>query len=277
MRRRRFPRINTLISADLRASTRYEVGVIALLCALAGFNGNAWAFSFSVEPSRIELEVPAGKQRGKTVRVDNSKSDQPLHIKIYAQDVIFLPDGTSEFPASGSTSWSCTQWVTVVPQEVDIPAGKIREVRVSVTAPEEAKGGYYAMVFFESSPSYLEKGVGINFRIGAFTQVTIPNTQVYQAKLADLSMGAQRGLQLALFNEGNVLIRPKGRVKVLNARREKVAHVEFNPQRLGVLPKTARMFHTTMGNLAAGDYHLRAEIDYGSRYLLVGELDVHLE
>ena len=256
---------------------RRLAGAVLVLCALAGFNGNAWAFSFSVEPARIELEAPPGKQRGKTVRIDNSKSDQPLHIKIYAQDVIFLPDGTSEFPAMGSTSWSCTRWVTAVPEEVDIPAGKIREVRVSVAAPEGVKGGYYAMVFFESSPSYLEKGVGINFRIGALTQVTIPNTQVYQAKLADLSMGARRDLQLTLFNEGNVLVRPKGRVKVFNARREKIAQLEFNPQRLGVLPKTARMFHTTVGNLAAGDYHLRAEIDYGSRYLVVGELDAHIE
>lgn len=236
----------------------------------------AWGFNFSIEPSRIELTIPAGKQRGKTVRIDNSKSTQPLHVTLYVQDVVFLPDGTNEFLAPGSTAWSCAQWITVVPEEVDIPPGKSQEVRVSVSAPAEAQGGYYAMVFFESRPSYVEKGLGVNFRIGALTQVTIPRTEVYQAKLVQLAWPDPQHVQIEIFNEGNVLIRPKGRIKLLNAQQQRVAQVDFNPQRLGVLPKTARIFQVPIEEVAPGTYRLRAEIDYGAPYLLVGERTVHV-
>ncbi|PIQ84005.1 MAG: hypothetical protein COV75_04375 [Candidatus Omnitrophica bacterium CG11_big_fil_rev_8_21_14_0_20_63_9] len=230
----------------------------------------ALAFSFSVEPSRIELSIPAGKQRGKTVRINN-RSDKPIHIKAYVNDVIFLPDGTNDFPEPGSTAWSAAKWVKVIPSEFDIPAGGVQEARVSVQLPEGASGGYYAMVFFETLPTYTEKGLGVNFRIGALTQITVPKTEVYQAKIANLRVLSASSALVELFNDSNVLIRPSGRIKILDAREKRIAQVEFNPQRLGVLPKSVRQFSVELEPLPPGTYRLRAEIDYGTRYLLVGE------
>lgn len=228
------------------------------------------AFSFSVEPSRIELSIPPGKQRGKSVRINN-RSEKPIHIRTYTQDVIFLPDGTSDFPDPGSTAWSAAKWVKVVPAEFDLPPGGMQEARVTVQLPEQASGGYYAMVFFETLPSYAEKGLGINFRIGALTQVTVPDTEAYQAKLANLTVPSPSSAIVELFNEGNVLIRPKGKIKLLDAREKRVAQLEFNPQRLGVLPTSLRQFSVELPALPPGTYRLRAEIDYGTRYLLIGE------
>ena len=258
---------------------QFRWGASLLFVALACGSGPtvAEAFSFSIEPSRIELSIPAGKQRGKTVRIDNRKSEEPLHITVYAQDVVFLPDGTSEFAEPGSTTWSCARWVKVVPEEVDIPPGKSQEVRVSVAVPEGARGGYYAMVFFESRPSYVEKGLGINFRIGALTEVSIPKTEVYQAKLVQLAWPEPHEIQVEIYNEGNVLIRPKGTLKLFNAQKRKVAQLELNPQRLGILPKTARSFHVSVNSVEPGTYELRVEIDYGAPYLLVGERTIHVK
>ena len=251
-------------------SMRMRAACAAMVVGVFGVCESAHAFSFSVEPSRIELSVPAGKQRGKTVRV-SSRSDRPVHLKMYVQDVVFLPDGTSDFPAPGSTAWSCAKWITIIPDELDIPPGKTQEVRVSVAVPPETRGGSYAMVFFESGPSYTEKGLGVNFRIGALTQVTVPNTEVYQAKLADLSVDSSRDVRVELFNEGNALIRPNGQLKVFDARNKKVWQQAFNIDRLGVLPKSPRSFHTTLGPLPKGSYRLKVEIDYGAKYLLGGE------
>lgn len=236
----------------------------------------AVAFSFSVNPTRIELAVPAGKQRGKAVRLDNTRSDTSVHIKVYVQDVLFLPDGTGNFPAPGTTDWSCASWIQVVPQELDIPPGQSQQVRLSVAVPSGTLGGHYAMVFFESSPSYVERGVGVNFRIGSLVQVTVPGTEVYQAKLADFLVDGSKA-RLHLFNDGNLLIRPQGKIKVFSLdgrQQKKVAQLPFNPTGLGVLPKTLRVFTVPLDTLPIGQYHLRAEIDYGTRYLLVGERDV---
>lgn len=253
----------------MRMGTAFRCG---FLYAAAGLLAapRVEAFSFSVEPSRIEVSVPAGKQRGKSVRVQN-KSEKPVHLKTYVLDVVFLPDGTSDFPEPGSTPWSCATWLRVVPEELDLPPGGMQDVRVSLAAPADSRGGYYAMIFFETGPSYVESGLGINFRIGAFTQATIPNTEVYQAKLADLAVESSAEVRVGLFNEGNVLFRPKGKLKIVDASQKRVRQVDFNPQRVGVLPNTLRIFRTRLEPLPPGSYRVKAELDYGTKYLLVGE------
>ena len=243
---------------------------LSLLCAAPA----VWAFSFSVEPARVELAVPAGKRRGKTVIVDNSKSDHPIHLKLYMQDVAYLPDGTNDFLPVGSTAWSCASWLQITPLELDIPAGKKADVRVSALAPADARGGHYAIIFFETGPSYTEKGIGVNFRIGALVEITVPQTEIYQAKLVNLTWAPQRAT-VSLFNQGNTLVRPRGRLKILNRAGRVVAQQPLNPSRLGVLPGTTRQFETPVQNaLAPGAYRIRAEIDYETAQLLVGELAI---
>ncbi len=230
-------------------------------------------FTFSVEPARAELVIPPGKRRGKTLTINNTKSDQPTHLVTYVTDLIYLPDGTHDFPPAGSTEWSCAKWVQVSPTELDVPAGKTAEVRISASVPEGAQGGYYAMVFFETVPSYAESGIGVNFRIGALVDVTIPNTAVAQAKLANLAVAPPQSILLEIFNEGNILIRPKGRLKLFDTAGQKILQEEFNPDRLGILPRTLRRFtHKLKTPLTRGSYRLRAEIDYGARQILLGEL-----
>ncbi len=250
---------------------RSLAGSCVLLTALVAYAALAWGFGFSVEPSRIELSVPAGRQRGKTIRINNARSDAPVHLKAYVRDVVLLPDGTNDFPPAGSTERSCATWIRLVPEELDIGPEKTGEVRVSAVVPDDATGGYYAMVFFESGPSYTEKGVGVNFRIGALTEVVVPETQRYDARLAGLTVETPERVTVGIFNDGNVLVRPTGKLKIFNARGKRVAQVAFNAQRLGVLPNSLRTFETTLEPLAKGSYRLKAEIDYGSRYLLVGE------
>ena len=232
-------------------------------------------FTFSVEPPRAELVIPPGKRRGKTVTINNTKADQPTHLVTYVTDVIFLPDGTHDFPPAGSTEWSAAKWVQVSPTELDVPAGKSAEVRISVAVPEGAQGGYYAMVFFESMPSYAQPGIGVNFRIGALVDVTIPGTAVYQAKLANLTLAPPYSIVVEIFNEGNVLIRPKGKLKIFDGAGRRVGQEDFNPDRLGVLPRTLRRLTQKLTTpLTPGTYRLRAEIDYGAKQIVLGELPV---
>lgn len=260
-----------------RFPRRALISVICILIAVI-INLTQDLYAFSVEPARIELPIPQGRQKGKMVNIDNSKSDEPLHLKIYVQDVIFLPDGTNDFPPAGSTQWSCAHWLKVTPEEIDIPAGKIGGVRVNISVPSNARGGYYAMVFFESGPTYIERGLGINFRVGVLVDVTIPNTEVRKAKLANLSLLNSNKIEVGIFNEGNVLIRPKGKIKIMDSQGKKTRQLDFNRQRLGVLPKTLRKFYLELEKpLAKGQYRLKAEVDYGTRYLLVGELPIEVK
>lgn len=254
-----------------------RIGWVILFCLLLCFAVNHKAYSFSVEPSRIELVISGGRQKGAMAEVDNSQSDEPLHVKVYVQDIIYLPDGTFDYPAAGSTRWSCANWIKIIPYEIDIPPKRKQSVRISVAVPPDAKGGYYAMVFFEAGAGYIE-GVGINFRIGVLMDVTVSNTQILKAELTNMSFIPQKQIEVGIFNQGNVLIRPKGKIKILDAQgKKKIKQLDFNPHKLGILPDTLRKIITDLDTpLANGKYLLKIEIDYGTKYLLVGELPMEI-
>ncbi len=231
-----------------------------------------WAFGFSVEPTRAELSIPAGKRRGQTLTVRNAKPDEAIHLKIYARDVLYLPEGRIEFPPAGSTDWSCASWIQMVPEELDVPAGASRDVRISVIVPPDATGGRYAMVFFETGASYATEGIGVNFRVGALIETVVRGTERREMKLKDMMVATPSDAEVSLFNNGNILIRPSGQVKVFDAGGKKVAQIPFNPIMLGVFPKTLRKITTKLDQpLPPGPYRFRVEVDYGVRTLLVGE------
>ena len=252
---------------------RASTWIGAVLAVLSARPAEVTAFDFSIEPARVELAVPAGKRRGKTVVINNSKSDHATHLTVYVRDVLYLPDGTHDFPPPGSTEWSCASWLQATPTELDVPAGQMGEVRISALAPADAVGGHYAIVFFETAPAYEQGSIGVNFRVGALVEVLVPGTEVQAAKLANLSFLPPKMIQADVFNEGNALIRPKGKIKIFDGANQRVAQITFNPNRLGVLPKTLRTFPTTLETpLTSGTYRVRAELDYGTKQLLVGEL-----
>jgi len=238
----------------------------------------AEAYAFSIEPGRIELAIPAGRQRGKTVTIDNRDSDESLHLKIYATDVIFLPDGTNDFPQAGATAWSCVKWVRVTPDEIDVPAKKTQTVRVNVTVPQGAQGGYYGMLFFESGMPSPTKGLNINFRVGGLVDVSVPGTEQFSAKVAHISLSSPKKIEVGIFNEGNVLVRPKGKVKIMDARGKRIKQIDFNPAGWGVLPRSLRKLYVDLDKpLTSGQYTIRVEINYGTKYLLVGESPVQVQ
>lgn len=250
--------------------------VFILLCLAACCVLGQAAYAFSIDPARIELNIGAGRQKGAMITVDNSQSDEPLHLKAYLQDIIYLPSGDYDFPQSASTSWSCANWIKIIPEEIDVPPRRKGNARISVAVPDDAKGGYYAMVFFESSPSYTAEGLGINFRIGALVDVTVANTESRKAELTSMSFIGPKKVEVDIFNQGNVLIRPKGKLKILDAQgKKRIKQLDFNPQAQSILPNTLRKFYIGLDTpLPAGSYRVKAEIDYGTRYLLVGELAI---
>ena len=255
----------------LRAPWRTLLGLCCVFALLVP-EGVAWAFGFSVEPTRAELSVPAGKRRGQTLTVRNAKPDEAIHLKIYARDVLYMPEGKIEFPPAGSTDWSCASWIQIAPAELDVPAGASRDVRISVTAPPDATGGRYAMVFFETGASYAAEGIGVNFRVGALIETVIRGTEERQAQLKELVVTSPADVEVSLFNDGNILVRPTGQIKVFDAGGKKIAQTLFNPTMLGVFPQTLRKITTKLEPpLSPGPYRLRVEVDYGVPTLLVGE------
>ena len=252
------------------------VGLVVIL-----FCDSASAFLFNIEPARVELAIKAGKGKNSVITIDNTNSKDPLHVKAYVQDIAYLPDGSNDFLPVGSTPWSCGEWITISPKELDIPAGGFGKVKINVKVPKGTKGGRYAIVFFETGPALQpgQQGVGfgINVRAGAPILVTVPKTGAYQAKLMDLDVkkdlkSQSYNAEIVFSNQSNVLVRPIGKLKILNAKNRRIKVQEMNKGLVGVLPMTSRKFSVKLEDLPAGEYTLQTVIDYGGRDLLVGEV-----
>jgi len=106
----------------------------------------------------------------------------------------------------------------------------------------------------------------------------VPGTEQYQATLKGLAFTESTEVRTKVFNEGNLLIRPRGRVKIFDAAGKKLRQTELNPNLLGVLPRTLREITTKLEEpLPSGTYKLKVEVDYGAPVLVVGEHSFEVE
>ncbi len=242
---------------------------------------NSQALTFTINPSRIELTVPAGSSKSLTVYADNTKSDTPLHVRVFLEDIAHLPDGTNDYLALGSTPWSFTDWISVKPTEFELPAGKFQGIRFTISVPADAKGGRYGVVFFEGAPPLAGKPGTISaiLCLGTIVSINVAKTEVYKAKLTEISaQKTEKGeleIVVKLFNEGNVLFRPTGEVKVKDSQGKQISKMELNSERGGVLPGATRVFKVKYEKpLEQGTYNIEATIDYGGDVLIGGRKEM---
>lgn len=254
---------------------------ILVISAAFVFIKPAEAIKLNIDPPRIEFSVKAGKTANGLVTISNEETDLPLHMKVYLQDLIYLPDGTNDFVLPGSTPWSCAKWIKIRPVEFELPPGESQKVRFNISIPPDTKGGRYAIIFFEASPVLVpgKRGasVDVNIRMGTIVMLTVPDTIFYKAKLTNFEVFESDGkdfskIAVSIYNEGNTLIRPIGKIKIEDENGKKIDEIDFNPKGGGVLPKTGREFIVEYKKPALeGKYNAVITIDYGGEVLIGGQ------
>ncbi|NQS99919.1 MAG: hypothetical protein HQ595_02450 [Candidatus Omnitrophica bacterium] len=242
----------------------------------------ACAVKMNVDPPRVEITMEPGQEQGGYITISNHDADRPIHVRAYVSDLVYLPDGSNDFLASGTTPWGITDWVKIGPTEFDVAPGRDRQVRYIVEIPRGARGGKYGVVFFEISPTLREiqdkTGAAVNLRIGSIFLLVAKGTEIQSAELIDLKVGqpdADGNFEVScnIRNDSNVLIRPFGTVKILSDVDTELAQVIVNPEKSGVLPGTSRQISVKYdkAKLAPGRYAALAVLDYGGEILLGGQ------
>jgi hypothetical protein len=252
-----------------------------ILSIAACWISDAAAVSINIDPPRAEITVKPGEEKSGFIVVQNKDEVGSTHVKAYAEDVVYLPDGSNDFLPLNSTPWSLGDSIKIGPTEFDIPAGKQVMVRYVVSLPKDAKGGRYGVIFFEAGvpPAEVVKiGANINLRIGTMLLVTAQNTAIFKAKIKELGVtpaeekGKPLTIACVIYNEGNVIARPSGSVKIIDAAKALVAEVPMNKEKGGVMPDTARTYYAECKELLKkGVYHAQVVLDYGGSSLLGGQ------
>jgi len=242
-----------------------------------------WAqgMSFRVEDSKIRLSVAPGSSQAGTIRL-YSQSDTEIHLRVYLEDWKYeeKQDGSKNFFPAQSTPLSGAGWIKFNPGEITLPAYGVGSINYIVNVPQEATGGYYAVMFFETllSTPVQSEGIGIDsdevrsgidlaLRIGSLFYIEVKDTIKRVAGLKNLSVSKDEEdkplfIAVDLQNSGNVDITADGTFHIMDKKGMVYARGEFN--KIYTFPgDTARLTSSWGEPLSKGRYDLILTIDLG--------------
>ncbi len=246
------------------------------------FASTAFGFALNISPPSFHAGVKPGESNSGTITVYN-KSDGDIGILVYTQDWIYNPDGSKTFLAAGTTELSCAKWIRLFPKKFKLAAGEQMAVQYTVTLPEDAQGGYYAVIFFESVPADVaerDEGMMIRFsgRLGTIVYLETEGRSTKKASVSAFSVTPPESnkpleMKLSLKNEGNVYIGAEGTLNIIDAEGNVFGKETFGP--VNTLPGESRETAVQwLGELEEGTYYAIATLDIGTDEPLVKEAEI---
>lgn len=247
----------------------------------------SWA-GIRIDKPKIRLTIAPGSYDGGEVKVENNGND-PASVKVYLEDWVYkVQDGGKEFIPKGTTPLSCSNWITFYPADFTVPVGGTQMVRYTVTVPQDAKGGYYSVMFFETGGGDMEKldeqgntmTVKVLNRLGALFYVEPQGTIQKTAELKNLviSQNLNRlNVSADLINTGNTDIAASGTFDVMDAQGFVYARGAFEDAY--TLPKDKATIRSVVNstNLKAGDYDILITLDFQNNGNLIKEAKFSVE
>jgi len=249
--------------------------IFILIVFIFTFIPNAFSFNLSISNPKIKLKVEPGQVITGSLTINNPSSSE-IAIKAYLEDFIYVSpyDGSKKFFPAGSTERSCAGWISFSPSEFKLnPFGR-RNIDYTVRVPESASGGYYAVLFFETSLGQIEQTPGNRLlvlgRIGSLFLVET-NNSVKKAEIRDLKTGIN-SINASFNNTGNVLLKAQGTYFIMD--REGMVRDRGKIEDIFISPGDETYFSVKISSsLDAGKYTLVDNFDLQDGDVVVKEID----
>jgi len=224
-----------------------------------------------IEPAKNRLIIPPGTSKSGSIKIYNL-SGEPKKIQVYLEDWVYLPicDGTKDFKPGGTTPLSAAKWITFLPSELTVPAYGRQLVNYTVKVPADAKGGHYAVLFFQNylqEPQKTSEGVNVNVavRVASLFYIEPAGTINRKVSIDRLKMERQAGkwnISAKFNNLGNADINTKGTFFLIDQKGMVYARGEFN-EVYTFGGDSANLIATWKGAIPDGTYDLVMTIDIG--------------
>ena len=223
-------------------------------------------------PAMIVKDFVPGKPLEFEVVVSNALAS-PVSMHSQVRDWWYDKNNQKTFDEPGSHSNSAANWIQVVPEQVDITAQTSQKVKVLVTPPSKAVGGYYCVIFFESRPvatgqnTAEGKPIFTNFRLGTLVMLNAKGTEHFEIKVTAKTFeppGPNRTLNLefTLQNLGNSHTFPRVELSMLNEKKQLMGKADGEYKRF--LPEQSdRLKINWGGSLSPGKYTAVLTVLYG--------------
>jgi hypothetical protein len=248
--------------------------------ALGSFKASSY-IALDIKPEHLEMKTPPRSFRAVTFSLRNDEPDT-VEVKVYLMDLGYDPEGDLVALDSSETGHSCREWISLEPEKLILAPEKSDQVKLTLKAPPQGEGGYYACVIFDALLKGTKEGaISTPFQIPVI--LSVPTNLDQKGEIVDLQIEASAGkpaLLTAYFkNTGNVHSKPKGKISLELIRQikstedmiyvgkpqsEKVGEFFFEEVEQYVLPGGIRKMEADYpGALEAGQYLAEITIDYG--------------
>ncbi len=255
------------------------MGAVVLLVA---WMPCAYPFALNISPPSFTAKIAPGESTSGTITVSNG-SDDRVGILVYAQDWVYAPDGSKTFHAAGTTPLSCAEEIRIFPKKFNLEPGDKMPVQYTITLPQDASGGYYAVIFFESVPLGEEEdaeGMMIRFagRLGTIVYAETEGTVIRKADVNSFSVTPPTSnsplvMNFVIHNLGNVYIGAEGTLNIIDAEGNVYGKKNFGP--VNTLPGDSREATVEwFGELEEGSYFAVMTLDAGGDMPVVKEAEI---
>ena len=189
-----------------------------------------------IDAPKVRLSILPGETKAGTIQVTNNSSEEK-QIKVYLQDWLYLPacDGTKEFKPAATTKLSAANWISFAPSDLTISAYGKQPLNYTVRVPADAKGGHYAVMFFEDSGGNSKAGGGVNVslavRLGALFYIEAQGAVDKSSKIEDFKVEKKEDklfITAKFTNTGNLDITAKSTFVIMDEKGLPFARGEFN-------------------------------------------------
>jgi len=197
-----------------------------------------------LDQAKIRLFIHSGASKSGRIEVKNNDAE-PKQVKIYLEDWYYEnSEGSKNFASAGTTGRSCAPWISFAPVEFTVPPFGKEYVNYIVRVPQDVKGGYYAVLFFESSLGQGQDAipqesaenssvsVPVSVRVGSLFYVEVKDTVKRQIQIKRFSVQRQSqsdplSISMDVENIGNVDVTAGGTYNIINDKGEVYARGQF--------------------------------------------------
>lgn len=271
---------------------RHRSSLLLLVGVLIGLGVFGWrsTSALTLVPPSLEYKTAKGQTIDGVVKLINNENRTlvltPSTANFGAKDETGDPDFKFDAPSADLASW-----IKIDTTAVTLDLGETREIPFKIEVPSNAEpGGHYAGIFFASGGTASGGGqIGVQSKLGSLVILTVEGNIREQAAISEVTIKGPTTIgrppvnfEIRIKNGGNVHVKPKGKVTILNMFGGEVETLTL-PQDKNVLPGQTRLFEvswvkkaisakkgsffseisTEFSNFALGTYTANVEATYG--------------
>jgi hypothetical protein len=260
-------------------------------------------------PMRNEMKIAPGQQVSGALKL-SSESGALIRIRAEVDDFFIDETATPQFERDvpHEAAYSCKNWLTLNPMEIELEKGGSLLVRYTIRVPSDAAEGSYncaaGFTTLRSASEVAAEGMGMHMavRIVSAFYVQVGNPPVVgglkEIKLESIPPAAKSAegspakdgkdtqdaaenktkwqAVVVLENAGKMYFRPVGTLQVLDAEGKTVESQEF-PSMAVLRERSQRVIFPLKTYLEPGHYTLKVNVDVGTSEIQQGTADVAVE